>query len=159
MNRRYSLTTLAAAAFLASVLAPAPAHAQLWSWTKDQLTEYTKAWTGERMPDGRPKVSDALIERAKGLSMEEITINWGAGGAPVDRNLLHGETLGPLNQGVGNLRPPIWHPFTGPGLRVLGELVFGPAPQLRVSGRGSEYGREERGRREGGQTVSAIHSS
>jgi regulator of RNase E activity RraA len=81
MNRRYSLTTLAAAAFLVSALAPAPAHAQLWSWTKDQLTEYTKAWTGERMPDGRPKVSDALIERAKGLSMEEITINWGAAGA------------------------------------------------------------------------------
>jgi regulator of RNase E activity RraA len=75
------LTTLAAAAFLVSALAPAPAHAQLWSWTKDQLTEYTKAWTGERMPDGRPKVSDALIERAKGLSMEEITINWGAAGA------------------------------------------------------------------------------
>ena len=81
MNRRYSLTTLAAAAFLVSALAPAPAHAQLWSWTKDQLTEYTKAWTGERMPDGRPKVSDALIERAKDLSMEEITINWGAAGA------------------------------------------------------------------------------
>ena len=81
MNRRYSLTTLVAAAFLVSVLAPAPAQAQLWSWTKDQLTEYTKAWTGERMPDGRPKVSDALIERAKGLSMEEITINWGAAGA------------------------------------------------------------------------------
>ena len=80
MNRRYSLTTLAAAAFLASVLAPAPAQAQLWSWTKDQITEYTKAWTGERMPDGRPKVSDAMIERAKGLSMEEITINWGAAG-------------------------------------------------------------------------------
>ena len=81
MKRRYSLTTLAAAAFLVSVLAPAPAQAQLWSWTKDQLTEYTKAWTGERMPDGRPKVSDALIERAKGLSMEEININWGAPGA------------------------------------------------------------------------------
>ena len=80
MKRRYSLTTLAAAAFLVSVLAPAPAQAQLWSWTKDQITEYTKAWTGERMPDGRPKVSDAMIERAKGLSMEEITINWGAAG-------------------------------------------------------------------------------
>ena len=81
MNRRYSLTTLAAAAFLVSALAPAPAQAQLWSWTKDQLTDYTKAWTGERFPDGRPKVSEALIERAKGLSMEEITINWGAAGA------------------------------------------------------------------------------
>jgi 4-hydroxy-4-methyl-2-oxoglutarate aldolase len=81
MIRRYSLLSLAAAAWFAPVLAPAPAQAQLWTWTKDQLTEYTKAWTGERMPDGRPKVPDALIERAKGLSMEEITVNWGAAGA------------------------------------------------------------------------------
>jgi regulator of RNase E activity RraA len=79
MIRKYGLTTLAAA-FLASVLAPAPAKAQLWTWTKDQMTEYTKAWTGDRFPDGRPKVPDALIERAKGLSQEEIMIPGGRGG-------------------------------------------------------------------------------
>jgi regulator of RNase E activity RraA len=63
-----------------TTLAPVPARAQLWSWTKDQMVEYTKAWTGERFPDGRPKVADAQIERARGLSMEEITIPGGRGG-------------------------------------------------------------------------------
>ncbi len=69
---------LLACAVLAT-LAPAPASAQLWSWTKDQMTEYTKAWTGERFPDGRPKVSDAMLQRARELSMEEITVPGGGG--------------------------------------------------------------------------------
>ncbi len=40
--------------------------------------EYIKAltaeWTGERFPDGRPKVPDALLERLKNISIEEA---WG----------------------------------------------------------------------------------
>lgn len=40
--------------------------------------EYIKAltseWTGERFPDGRPKVPDALLERLKNVSLEEA---WG----------------------------------------------------------------------------------
>jgi regulator of RNase E activity RraA len=70
--------TFCAAAFLASVLAPA-AKAQLWTWTKDQMVEYTKAWTGDRFPDGRPKVPDQWLERAKDISQEEISVP-GAGG-------------------------------------------------------------------------------
>ncbi len=69
---------LLACAVLAT-LAPAPASAQLWSWTKDQMTEYTKAWTGDRFPDGRPKVPDALLQRARDMSSEEITISGGGG--------------------------------------------------------------------------------
>jgi regulator of RNase E activity RraA len=60
------------------MLAPMIARAQLWTWTKEQMVEFTKAWTGERFPDGRPKLPDALLERARGLSMEEITVNWAA---------------------------------------------------------------------------------
>jgi regulator of RNase E activity RraA len=78
MIRRYGSITLCAAAWLASVLAPA-AKAQLWTWTKDQMVEYTKGWTGDRYPDGRPKVPDQWLERAKDISQEEITIP-GAGG-------------------------------------------------------------------------------
>jgi regulator of RNase E activity RraA len=78
MIRRYGYIAFASAAFLAPMLAPTPAKAQLWTWTKEQLEDYTKAWTGERFPDGRPKVPDALIERAKGLSSEEINVNFGA---------------------------------------------------------------------------------
>src|SRR5688572_31059848 len=37
--------------------------------------EYIKAltseWKGERFPDGRPRVSDAILERLKNISMEE----------------------------------------------------------------------------------------
>ena len=69
---------LLACAVLAT-LAPAPASAQLWSWTKDQMIEYTKAWTGDRFPDGRPKVPDALLQRARGMSSEEITVPGGGG--------------------------------------------------------------------------------
>lgn len=70
---------LLACAVLAT-LAPAPASAQLWSWTKDQMMEYTKAWTGDRFPDGRPKVPDALLQRARGMSTEEITVPGGGRG-------------------------------------------------------------------------------
>jgi regulator of RNase E activity RraA len=78
MIRRYGFIPLCAAAWLASVLVPA-AKAQLWTWTKDQMVEYTKGWTGDRFPDGRPKVPDQWLERAKDMSQEEITIS-GAGG-------------------------------------------------------------------------------
>jgi regulator of RNase E activity RraA len=71
--------TLCAAALVASALAPA-AKAQLWTWTKDQMVEYTKAWTGDRFPDGRPKVPDQWLERAKDMSQEEITIPGGGRG-------------------------------------------------------------------------------
>jgi 4-hydroxy-4-methyl-2-oxoglutarate aldolase len=71
--------TVAAACSLASLLAPA-AKAQLWTWSKDQIVEHTKAWTGERLADGRPKVSDEWLTRAKGISQEEITIPGGRGG-------------------------------------------------------------------------------
>ena len=40
--------------------------------------EYIKAltseWKGERFPDGRPKVSDAILARLKNISIEEA---WG----------------------------------------------------------------------------------
>jgi 4-hydroxy-4-methyl-2-oxoglutarate aldolase len=75
-SKNYILAAFAAAAWLI----PVPAHAQLWTWSRDQMIDYTKAWNGDRFPDGRPKVPDALLERARGLSMEEIMINWGSGG-------------------------------------------------------------------------------
>jgi 4-hydroxy-4-methyl-2-oxoglutarate aldolase len=60
---------------------PSKADAQLWTWTKEQMLQYTKAWSGERFPDGRPKVPDQWLERAKDTSAEEITIsNGGRGG-------------------------------------------------------------------------------
>jgi regulator of RNase E activity RraA len=46
--------------------------AQLISFPKQQLIEYTAQNPFDRLPDGRPKVPDALIERARDLSSEEV---------------------------------------------------------------------------------------
>jgi regulator of RNase E activity RraA len=58
--------------YLVFTLAPFPAEAQLFTLTKDQMIEYTAQNPFERFADGRPKVPDALIERARGLSAEEV---------------------------------------------------------------------------------------
>ena len=41
---------------------------------KDELEDYTREWTGERFPDGRPKVSDDLLERMRDVTITEA---WG----------------------------------------------------------------------------------
>jgi regulator of RNase E activity RraA len=58
-------------------LAPAPCQAQVFKLSKEELTEMTSAMPSawERFPDGRPKIPDALLERAKGLSSEEMMGN------------------------------------------------------------------------------------
>lgn len=57
-------------AFLLSAL-PISMKAQSITLTKDDLMTYTLQWKGERFPDGRPKVPDALLERMKDVSIEE----------------------------------------------------------------------------------------
>ncbi|HUQ97465.1 MAG TPA: hypothetical protein VM010_07360 [Chitinophagaceae bacterium] len=50
------------------------AQAQSITLTPDQIKTLTPEWTGERMADGRPKTTDDLLERLKGVSIEEA---WG----------------------------------------------------------------------------------
>ena len=56
------------------VFLPVCGRAQ-WTLTKEQMTAYTAMNPYERFPDGRPKVPDALLEKVKGLVIEEA---WGA---------------------------------------------------------------------------------
>ena len=58
---------------------------------KDYLIFLTSKWEGERFPDGRPKVSDDILERMKSVTIEEA---WG---------VLRGE--GYHNQFEGNWQP------------------------------------------------------
>lgn len=51
-----------------------PAVSQQITPTIDQVKALTSQWTGERFPDGRPKVPDALLKRLEKVSMEEA---WG----------------------------------------------------------------------------------
>jgi len=48
------------------------ASAQLFSFSRQDLLDYTSQNPFSRFPDGRPKVPDDLIERAKDLSSEEV---------------------------------------------------------------------------------------
>ena len=50
------------------------ADAQVFKLTREQMIRYTAKNPFDRFPDGRPKVPDALLERVKGLSLEEA---WG----------------------------------------------------------------------------------
>src|SRR5690606_15145780 len=54
-----------------AALFAAGAVAQPGIFTKADLIEYTPEWTGERFADGRPKVSDDIIERMKAVTLEE----------------------------------------------------------------------------------------
>ena len=104
--RNYGFLALTAAWAAASLLAPA-AKGQVFSWTKDEMVEYTKGWTGERFPDGRPRVPDSWLQRAKDMSSEEVTIPAGRGGGPP------------------NIAP--WSQYDG-GFKVL-------HPELKMAGR------------------------
>ncbi len=56
---------------LLMLLVAFPARAQLGMFSKEQRLELTRQWKGERFPDGRPKVPDALLPRLKTVSAEE----------------------------------------------------------------------------------------
>ena len=57
---------------LSMFVTPAPASAQLITFPKQELIDYTAQNPFDRMPDGRPKVPDDLIARARDLSSEEV---------------------------------------------------------------------------------------
>jgi 4-hydroxy-4-methyl-2-oxoglutarate aldolase len=63
---------LAACACLAGAVAPPVVQAQTLVLSKEEMTALTAQNPFERFPDGRPKVPDKLIERARGMSSEEI---------------------------------------------------------------------------------------
>jgi len=59
---------------LALLLSGTIATAQNVGSPPEYIKRLTAAWQGERFPDGRPKVSDAILERLKNISIEEA---WG----------------------------------------------------------------------------------
>jgi 4-hydroxy-4-methyl-2-oxoglutarate aldolase len=58
---------------IAAMLTPL-AHGQLFTLSREELIEYTSQNPFDRFPDGRPKIPDSIIERARGTSSEEIWV-------------------------------------------------------------------------------------
>ncbi len=57
---------------LAAVLSAASVSAQVFTLNKEQMLKYTAKNPYDRFENGRPKVPDALLEKMKDLSSEEI---------------------------------------------------------------------------------------
>lgn len=68
MNKRQMM----AFAPLLFVFCCSTCSAQLFTFSKQDMLDYTAQNPFARFPDGRPKVPDELIDRAKGLSSEEV---------------------------------------------------------------------------------------
>ncbi len=66
------IQSLVAASLLAFGILPLGVNAQVFTLTREQLIKYTAPNPYERFPDGRPKVPDALLEKVRGLSAEEV---------------------------------------------------------------------------------------
>ena len=66
------LASLGLCAFAAALLPCPRAEAQLFTFPKQELLDYTAKNPFDRLPDGRPKVPDDLIERARAMSSEEV---------------------------------------------------------------------------------------
>jgi regulator of RNase E activity RraA len=54
-----------------ALLGAAPAFSQV-KMTRDQMLFYTSEWKGDRFPDGRPRLPDSLLERAKDITIEDL---------------------------------------------------------------------------------------
>lgn len=98
-------------AFFASLILSYSLSAQVFTFTRDQMLQYTSKNPFERFNDGRPKVPDALLEKMKALSQEDV---WG---------VLPGR--GYPNQFEGNWQ--ILHP----GKKLVGRVVTAQYMPLR----------------------------
>jgi len=59
------------ALLVCGLLGAMPAKSQV-KRTREQMMFYTSNWKGDRFPDGRPKLPDALLKRAADISIEDI---------------------------------------------------------------------------------------
>jgi regulator of RNase E activity RraA len=65
------IKTLSILSIACTLLVPPASLAQI-KQTREQITFYSSEWKGERFPDGRPKISDGLLERALEVSIEDV---------------------------------------------------------------------------------------
>jgi 4-hydroxy-4-methyl-2-oxoglutarate aldolase len=73
-RRTWVRAVLLAVLLSALAIGGAPATPKISLATVDRVQLYTSAWTGERLPDGRPKVSDSILRRMENISIEDA---WG----------------------------------------------------------------------------------
>src|SRR5678816_3750040 len=95
--------------------------------SKEELIFLTADWKGERFPDGRPKVSDDLLERAKRIMIDDA---W---------TVLKNE--GYLNQFEGGWKTVNETPMTGRALTAM-YMPSRPDIEKNIKERGVRQGRK-----------------
>jgi len=97
--------------------------------SREDIIQLTPEWTGERLPDGRPKVSDDILRRMRGITFEEA---WGP---------LWG--MGYKYQTECNFR------MARPGKNLVGRAVTSVMVPMRPDLNNTllKYGHEQEGRR------------
>ena len=97
------------------------------SISKEELIFLTSEWKGERFPDGRPKISDSLLERAKHIMVDDA---W-----TVLKN------AGYLNQFEGGWKTVNDLTMTGRAVTAM-YLPSRPDVEKNIKARGAEQGRK-----------------
>lgn len=69
---RIALVRLAVGICGLAWIAPPPAEAQIYQFSKQDLIDYTASNPFDRLPDGRPKVPDDYLKRAQSMSAEDV---------------------------------------------------------------------------------------
>ena len=95
--------------------------------SKDELVFLTSAWKGERFADGRPKISDSLLQRAKHIMIDDA---W---------TVLRNE--GYLNQFEGGWKTVNDTPMTGRALTAM-YMPSRPDVERNIKERGAKEGRK-----------------
>lgn len=123
------------AAVAAALLLAQAAAGQIFTFSREQMIRYTEKNPYERFPDGRPKVPDALLERFKELTSEEV---WAALPRPDYANQYEDgwQILHPGKKLVGRAVTAQFMPFRGDLAQVAeaeGKARFGGrSPNQRV---------------------------
>ena len=81
---------------------------------KEDIIQITPLWKGERMEDGRPKVSADVLRRLRNITLEEA---WGCGTAavvsPIGR-LAYKDKVFVINEGkIGEVTQMLYDTLTG----------------------------------------------
>ena len=69
---------------IAGMFVNSSVSAQPLSLTKEEMIRYTPLWKGERFPDGRPRVSDDIVQRMKYVSVTEAWQTLNGSSDPVE---------------------------------------------------------------------------
>jgi 4-hydroxy-4-methyl-2-oxoglutarate aldolase len=70
-RRNWVRAVILVASLSALAVGGAPVTPKLSVAATERVQFYTSAWTGERLPDGRPKVPDNILQRMKNISIED----------------------------------------------------------------------------------------